>query len=191
MKLSGLVGRGRWLALVGACAAAAAGTVAASQGCSSSSGGGTPGPVGAQPPANPGGPPTTVPTEEHNFGLHKLYLGDTDRNGVTNPNAWMNFGFNLDGKISTASSTDVCQPQPGGAGKQVHQNGNNGIDNSFGHFILPIIQAASSDASKRINDSINQGSFTVMFDIFGLSDATLAQTATGLNGNLLAGSKFP
>jgi hypothetical protein len=188
--MKALGSRWQWLAFGGIGLMAGAGLIGGAQGCSSSSSGGPSGATGAQPPANPGSPQTTTPTEEHNFALHKLYLGDTDRTGTPSSSAWMNYGFNLDGKCSTAASTDVCTPQPGGPAK-VHDNGNNCIDNSFGHLILPIITSVSSNASTTINDSINTGSFTVMFDTFGLADALLmTQTAVGLNGNLLAGSKF-
>jgi hypothetical protein len=162
--------------------------IAMSQGCSSStSGGGTTGTVGG-PPAKPTAGATTS-KDEHNFALHVLFLGDTDRNGTASGTAWKAIGYNLDGKVTTKDSTDVCS-LASGASKTTQVDGNTGIDNSFGENILPIIlTTAGSDASKKINDSIAKGSFTVMVDSVGLSSDP-KQTATGLSGALYAGGTF-
>jgi hypothetical protein len=165
--------------------------IAATQGCSSSSssGGGGPTETGIVPPPAPTGP-TTTSTQEHNFALHKIYLGDTDRTGVINNSAWKSYGYNIDGKISTKDSTDVCT-LTSGAAKSTQADGTGGIDNSFGENILPIIlTTAGQDAAKKINDSIAAGHFTVMIDTTGLDDADPAQTATGLKGYLNAGGAF-
>jgi len=164
---------------------------AATQGCSSSSSspagdGGT----GSSntPPAKPSGP-TTTSTTEHNYALAKLYLGDTDRSGVASQTAWKSYGYNIDGKITTKDSTDVCT-LAAGAAKSTQTDGNGGTDNSFGENILPIIlTTAGQDAAKKINDSIASGSFTIMIDVTGL-DGTPTQTATGLKGFLNAGGTF-
>jgi hypothetical protein len=55
--------------------------------------------------AAPPGPPPTPITAAHNYAVHKLYLGDTDRTGIANPSAWMSFGYDLDGLVTTADST--------------------------------------------------------------------------------------
>ena len=52
-----------------------------------------------------------------NLAVHEVFLGDTDRNGTASQNAWQQYGMNLDGKVTTLSSTDVCMlaagaPQP-------------------------------------------------------------------------------
>src|SRR5579871_1119177 len=45
------------------------------------------------------------------FAISKLYLGDTDPDGTPDKaNGWKHFGYDLDGKISTATSTDLCKP---------------------------------------------------------------------------------
>ncbi len=179
------------ITLVGLCMGASG--VAATQGCSSSStttpagDGGTTG-TSITPP-QPTGPATTV-TTEHNFALSKLYLGDTDRAGVSSQTAWKAFGYNIDSKISTKDSTDVCG-LASGASKSTQTDGNGGIDNSFGENILPIIlTTAGQDAAKKINDSITAGHFTIMIDATGLDDANPKQTATGLKGFLNAGGNF-
>src|SRR5262245_61357453 len=74
------------------------------------------------------------------FAVKKLYLGDSDRDGTKNgTNGWRQYGFDLDGKQTTPSSTDVCKPASGGKPELVYNDGNNGIDNSFGEIILPIV----------------------------------------------------
>lgn len=110
-------------------------------------------------PEKPGDGPGAV------FAISKLYLGDTDRSGVKGTSAWKKFGFNLDGKVSTDASTDLCKPRKGGKKSSVYPDGENGIDNAFGKTILPVIVGVAPDASKSVNESIGEGTFTIMFDI--------------------------
>ncbi len=53
-------------------------------------------------------------------------------------NAWKQIGFNLDGKVTTATSMDVCQLVQG-ANAAEQDDGQDGIDNSFGENICPIL----------------------------------------------------
>lgn len=173
------------------------GIIAVTQGCSSSSPAGTAADAGATtstaavggPPMAPAGTPATTITTAHNYALKKIYLGDTDRTGVASPNAWKNFGYNVDGKVTSSSSTDVCTLVMG-APKGTQADGTNGIDNSFGANILPIITTASAGAAASINTAITEGHFTLMIDVTGLDDSNPAQTATGLTGFLNAGGAF-
>jgi hypothetical protein len=145
--------------------------------------------TGAQPPPKPSaGPPATM--DEQTFALNALLLGDTVRGSTaTSTTAWKDYGFNIDGKISDAKSTDVCT-RAAGAPSSVQTDGNRGIDNSFGANILPIIQSAGSipNPSQTISDSIAKGSFTIQFKIKGLSGAM--QTNTGLSAQLFASGVF-
>jgi hypothetical protein len=170
--------------------AGALGIGIATQGCSSSSSPGTaPASTLGHPPAMPSGPTTTV-TASHAYALHTLYLGDQSTAGVQSATAWQDFGYNLDGKDTTASSTDVCTLYAGAA-KAAQVDGPNGVDNSFGENIVPIlITVAGEGAATTINTSIDGGSFTVLFVVKGWDDSDKTQTATGLTGVLLAGSKF-
>lgn len=160
------------------------------QGCSSSDsgggGGGTTGGVGA-PPTAPNAPKTTS-TTEHNFAVSQIFLGDTTRSGQASPTAWKDYGYNLDGKVSTKDSTDVCKPP--GNNRAAKDDGTNGIDNSFGNIILPFITSvAGADAPAKLNAALTNGDFTIMLDVTGLSDDP-AQTNTGLTGFLNAGGAF-
>jgi hypothetical protein len=149
----------------------------------SSSGGTSSGSVGTVPPPAPTGP-TTTSTTPHNFALHHIHLGDElDSSG--NPN-WATYGYNLDGKITTATSTDVCTLAPN-ANKKNQTDGPGGIDNSFGENIIPLLAAVASNPSATINTSITEGHFTVMMDVTGLGSAT---TLTGLTGAIYGGTLF-
>jgi hypothetical protein len=109
----------------------------------------------------PGDGPTSV-----TFAVSKLYLGDIARDGTPDKsNGWKKFGFDIDGKISTKDSTDLCKTNSGGTKSSVYPDGDDGIDNSFGRNILPIILGLASDASSKINDSILKGTFTLMLDV--------------------------
>jgi hypothetical protein len=145
-----------------------------------------------KPPAKPAGATPTTSTTEKNFALHTLLLGDIAR-GATTPTpttAWKKFGYNIDGKVSTRDSADGCK-LVSGASKTVRDDGENGIDNSFGANILPIVlNTAGAEGPAKINQAIADGSFTIMLNIKGLSDDP-KQTATGLTGSLFAGGKFP
>jgi hypothetical protein len=163
----------------------------ATQGCgsssSSSSSGGTPAAVGKQPPGKPDAPATTA-TDEKTFAVNQLLLGESDRNGVASKDAWKNYGYNLDGKISTKDSTDVCQRQAG-ASPANQEDGTDGTDNAFGKIIIPFLQPFTATPSKTLTESLASGSFTIMLKIKGLTDDA-RQSNTGLSGTLLVGSKF-
>jgi hypothetical protein len=148
--------------------------------------------VGTTPPKPPSGPATTSTTAQ-NFAIHELFLGDTDFNGTADMMAWQNFGYNIDGKITTAASTNVCTLNSGGGsfGMAAQDDGNGGIDNSFGNNIYDqVILTVDQQASMTINGDIANGTFTLMFDITGLSSSP-TQTATGLSAQAFAGGKFP
>lgn len=128
------------------------------------------------------------------FAVSKLYLGDTKPDGTPDlTNGWKNFGYDLDNKISTATSTDLCKPRDNNAPKNVYPDGNGGIDNSFGKNILPIILGLASDASAKINESISEGSFTLMLDMEKLgtgADYNPMVTQLYAGANLMAAPKF-
>jgi len=85
-------------------------------------------------------------------------------------NTWQGLGFNLDGLVSTASSTNLCQPASGGSKATAYPDGNNGIDNSFGKNIVPLL-AIMGSLSQSSNDNIAKGGFTMMLDFVGLTAA--------------------
>lgn len=122
---------------------------------------------GVQPP-DPG--PVSPPdgTGSSVFAVRRLFLGDTDPDGTPNPNAWKQYGYDLDGHISTATSTGLCKPRDNAPPKNVYPDGANGIDNAFGKNIMPIFLGIASDFSTNVNAAIAQGEGTVLLDLENL-----------------------
>jgi len=142
-----------------------------------------------EPPTPPIGQTTSL-TTPHNYAVHKLYLGDTDRAGIPSVNAWDSFGYDLDGKLTVAASTDVCA-LVAGASKQVQIDGNGGIDNSWGANIMPILETLNSTFSQTANSAIQAGAPTQLFYVDGFDDsAGNMTTATGLTGVAFTGAQY-
>ena len=121
----------------------------------------------------PPGPPTNGVRGDgpgYTFAVTKLFIGDTDRNGVPNYHAWAQFGDDIDGRSSTAASVDVCQPSYGGSPK-VHDDGVEGIDNAWGDHVVWILRGGYPEAADEINQALAAGSRTYLFRIEALGDA--------------------
>jgi hypothetical protein len=134
-----------------------------STGSGADTGGGAPG-KHAEPP----GPPAMMPADgmsDVTFAIKKLYLGDTDRSGAKSKDAWKQFGYDIDGLVSTGASKDLCKPQKNAKAATLYPDGQYGIDNSFGKNILTVLESITSDVSVKVNESISKGQFTVMFDM--------------------------
>ena len=140
-------------------------------------------PVTGTPPPKPSGPPTASSSRK-TYAIRTLYLGETTRAGVQSNAAWKEFGFNLDGKVTVGTSTDVCT-RTKGAPSSNQVDGAQGIDNAFGATLLPLIMSASSTVSpsKVASAEYQTGKRTLELSIVGL-DGTNNQTATGLGGGL-------
>ena len=125
---------------------------------------------GEQPPE----PPTNgaAPTGDAvTFAVKKLYLGDKDRDGNESSTAWQEFGYNLDGIVSSKNGTNHCKPAQGANPAKVKTDGKNGIDNAFGASLLTLITGVAAGAADDINQSILDGSFTVMLHMPKFDDA--------------------
>ena len=141
------------------------------------------------PPSQPGsGAPAP---SQHEYAVHKLYIGDTDRTGVSSPSAWKTYGYNLDGLVTTQSSTDVCTLAPGAA-RATQVDGNGGIDNSFGENFLPILlTTAGTNVDQTINASIAEGHPTNLVYVSGFDGTPGATTsAVGLTAALFGGADY-
>src|SRR5262249_52292153 len=77
----------------------------ATQGCSSDSSSSSSSTSAGKVPPSPEGAATTG-SDERTFALNALFLGETDRAGVKNKDAWKDYGYNLDGLI-----TNVTDPK--------------------------------------------------------------------------------
>ena len=140
-----------------------AGTGGSSSTTSGAGGGGDTG-THAQPPAPPGAMPADGMSNV-TFAIKKLYLGDTDRGGNKSKDAWKQFGYDIDGHISTAASTDLCKPQGKAKAATLYPDGKDGIDNSFGKNILTVLESITTDVSVKVNESVTKGQFTVILDM--------------------------
>ena len=132
-----------------------------------------------QPPARPEGNATTDSTDR-TFAVNTLKLGLN--------NDWRKLGYNIDGKVSTGASKDVCKPAAN-ALTSPHQDGDNGIDNSFGAIVLKSLIDIQPDIQNLANDALRDGSFTIMIQVKGLPTAA-PSALTGLSGQLFAGGNF-
>lgn len=115
-------------------------------------------------PPDPGGPEPEAGAPTVNMAISLVRYGDTDTNGVASTTAWQLYGLDLDGKATTAQSTNVCTLAPG-APKSAQVDGPNGIDNSFGENILPILQTISASFSQNANANLIAGDATPIISI--------------------------
>ncbi len=165
----------------------------ATLGDSGDDGGGEAGPTGygsdgaAEPPSAPDAAATSA-TTEHAFVIHAIHLGD-EKDPVSAKPDWYELGYDIDGKTTTAVSTDVCT-QAQDANKKNMADGNNGIDNSFGENLVPVLAAIATNPSATETAAIMNGTYTLMIDLKGLDEANLSQTATGLHGQVFGAVPF-
>jgi hypothetical protein len=139
----------------------------------------------ARPPDPPPGPSAQA-SASRTFAVTRLFLGDTQRDGTKSATAWKQLGYDLDGKASTRTSSDVCTPHDS---KQLAQqsDGDEGIDNAWGAAVVPILQSITYPVSERATQAILGGGYTVLVAVAGLSDDP-SQTNTGVAGRVLLGA---
>jgi hypothetical protein len=117
------------------------------------------------------------------LAIDKLLLGETDPDGTPNyASGWKQYGFDLDGRVSTPASVDLCQPAAGAGPQMVYGDGNGGRDNSFGKNILPILYGLSNNISSGTNAAIHSGKFAYLLSIKGLLWSTSCATQSKLFG---------
>jgi hypothetical protein len=84
----------------------------------------------------------------------------------------------MDGKATDKQSTDVCTLAPG-TPPITQQDGEGGIDNSFGQNILPILETIFGQAfSSDLSQSLAAGAVTDLLVVHGLGSATTASPLT-------------
>lgn len=151
--------------------ASAGGGIGGASSSSSSSGaggeGGAGGGASSSSSSGSGGAAECVvtPTEGVVVVTDSILFGDTDRDGTPNDEAWAQYGFNLDGKLSTAASTDLCKPN-GGLAETIYPDGIDGIDNAFGKIVLPdTILSFQADFPAQVNANIQAGGFGLLLHL--------------------------
>lgn len=112
-------------------------------------------------------PIVCTPSDGVALAINALDFGDVG----TNTSASQKLGFNIDALVSTAGSTDLCQPANGGDKAKVYPDGANGIDNSFGANVLPLLLMLAPGFSDSVTSNITDGSFTIMLDFVGITAA--------------------
>ncbi len=101
------------------------------------------------------------------FAITKLFLGDTDPDGTPDPTSgWRHFGYNVDG-LSPPDPSASCQ-LTAGAPATVREQGDDGIENSFGHDFLPTLLGLSSDYGAMVNQGLAAGAGTTLITIDAL-----------------------
>jgi hypothetical protein len=135
---------------------------------------------GGRPP-NDGGPGA--------FAFHHLFLGESDRNGTQDVAAWKQYGRNIDGLMTGPADTNVCTPYMGANRAASQTDGNQGIDNSWGANMIPLVQTFSMTPSTMENQAVGAGLFTILVDIAGLSGNPM-QTSAMTPGQLFTGTPF-
>ncbi|CAN5814498.1 hypothetical protein BH11MYX4_BH11MYX4_14550 [soil metagenome] len=97
------------------------------------------------------------------FAARKVYLGETDRTGMSVQNAWKQYGRNIDG-ITTVTATDGFEcKRIGGASAAAMADGNDGIDNSWGKNVLGFLLGLVPTPTKSTNQLIEAGGRTPLF----------------------------
>jgi hypothetical protein len=123
---------------------------------------------------------TCAPVTANGFAARTIYLGETDRTGKSVKDAWKMYGRNIDGIVSVGGTPKgECKLRPGASAK-VHDDGNSGIDNSWGKNILAFFMAITPTPSKTMNTAIEGGARTPMLELRGPPRQDIAAFALGL-----------
>jgi hypothetical protein len=125
-------------------------------------------PVGQPPPPPDSGTPDG---DGVSFAVSRMFLGGTDRSGAPNPSAWKDYGYNLDGIVTSAGDARHCQPAAGGK-PTIMDDGQSGIDNAWGKQLLPLILSLANDAQEQVNETIAEGRQTMLFTASGIGGGT-------------------
>jgi hypothetical protein len=136
----------------------------------------------AHPPADRGGPPPAS-DDVAVFAIRHIWVGDLDpATGEPSSTAWATLGFDIDGKVTSKCSTDVCQLAPG-ASRTTQIDGQGGADNSFGANVMPMLDTifpafqpcilgpcsgVPAEAGESFRDSISAGKVTDLIVVRGL-----------------------
>jgi hypothetical protein len=145
---------------IAACAVASAITS-----CSGDLATGTTANAGPDVDAGPIGAPPNSAVRQVSLAMTHVNFGDSPT-----ADAWKQIGFNLDGRVTTATSTDVCQLEPG-ANPAAQDDGQDGIDNSFGENLCPILDTTFGVSSYStavpqtyvVTDASGSGTLAIQF----------------------------
>lgn len=73
------------------------------------------------------------------FAVSSVLWGNTDPDGGLDlADGWKQYGYNIDG-VAPGDVAAFCKPVQGASATLVHQEGIDGIENAFGHIVLPLL----------------------------------------------------
>jgi hypothetical protein len=74
------------------------------------------------------------------FAASTILWGNTDPDGTLDlADGWKQYGYNIDG-VAPGDVAAFCQPAQGASATLVHEEGIDGIENAFGHIVLPLLR---------------------------------------------------
>jgi hypothetical protein len=103
------------------------------------------------------------------FAITKILLGETDRDGNPGfPDIWKQIGYDLDGvdtfEVCDKAMESLCAPRNDAERKNL-LDGDDGIDNSFGGVLYPILRGLDDTLEQKANFVLDQGGATVLIDL--------------------------
>jgi hypothetical protein len=137
-------------------------------------GGGDAGAAGAGEPGK---------TPERFLAVRNIRLGDVDADGNKSTTEWPTIGLDLDGLQSSLGSKPHCKPAAMGKVAAIQEDGEGGIDNSFGRNIVPLFAIATTPPTLSLAASIKKGDFALLLGLAGFPDG---DTGEGIDGGLFA-----
>jgi hypothetical protein len=114
----------------------------------------------------------------------KLFMGDSDRFFNKSASAWKGLGYDLDGLRSTKTDENHCR-LVAGANPIVKIDGDDGIDNTYGAVLIPIIGGLVANFSKTMSESLQNGLFTYLIRMDNLS---LSPDQSGVRSSIYIGA---
>ncbi len=142
---------------------------------------------GKAPPARPAVSGTGGQTRW--FAISKLAIGLTTPSGASDPSAWKQYGYDLDGRTTTRedskTSSNTCK-RIAGSGTTVLGDGDQGTDNNYGQHVMAVIKSLKSDAEDAVNQEIADGKRTMLLRLDNVGAADNANVP----GALYLGTAF-
>ncbi len=131
-------------------------------------------PVSAHAPERPPGPRTASGKGSKLWlGAKRMYLGTTNSLGVTSPDGWRDWGFDLDSVCTSLADSQknigTCRRHPE-ANQDVLVDGEMCRDNNFGRHVVALLKVSNDAFEQRINDGILEGNNTWIMRIDDLDD---------------------
>ena len=102
---------------------------------------------------------------DHVFAWRETFLGDKDWQDNDDPNAWKTLGYDIDGLGSGPNVGVTCHPVPGPIQAVSPGDGIDGIDNSWGANVMPIVLGLTSDAASKTAGSMAEPVFSRLITI--------------------------